>query len=128
VKRITAAEARKLITGPTKRNKFGAKKTVVDGITFDSQKEARRFSELKKLRFEGEIAELELQPEFILEGKSGNPLEYDSGRQIKYRADFRYFDMRAQIWVIEDAKGFKTRDYKIKKSIMSDMGLKVVET
>ena len=124
--RITAEEARRRITGAKKRNKYGARKTTVDGITFDSAKEAKRYSELVMLQFAGDISELELQPEFILEGKGGDPLQYESKRQIKYRADFRYFDMRTKIWVIEDSKGVQTKDFKIKRAIMNSMGLKVV--
>lgn len=105
--------------------KYGNRKTVIDGITFDSKKEARRYSELKLLEAAGEIAELELQPTFTLTGR--NALKYKSGRLVKYKADFRYYDIRKQVWIIEDAKGMPTPAYKLKAAIMADMGVPVTE-
>ncbi|MDD3747626.1 MAG: DUF1064 domain-containing protein, partial [Anaerostipes sp.] len=43
-------------------SKYGARKTVIDGITFDSKREAKRYQELKLLEQAGEISYLELQP------------------------------------------------------------------
>ena len=51
------------------RNKYGARKTVIDGITFDSKREAIRYQELKLLERAGEIKDLELQPKYILQPK-----------------------------------------------------------
>ena len=47
-------------------NKFNARKTVVDGITFDSKKEANRYRELKLLERAGKICCLRLQVPFEL--------------------------------------------------------------
>jgi hypothetical protein len=49
-----------------RRNKYGATKTTIDGITFDSKKEAQRYCELRLLQKAGEITHLELQPAFRL--------------------------------------------------------------
>ena len=108
--------------------KYGNRKTVVDGFTFDSAKEAKRYGELKLLMAAGEIAELELQPVFVL-GIGGQTLKYDGGRQAKYIADFAYYDMRKCKWVIEDVKSPATRTavYKLKKAIMRAMGKEIVE-
>ena len=48
------------------RNKYGNKKTVVDGITFDSRKEAKRYQELKLLEKAGEIKDLRRQVKYEL--------------------------------------------------------------
>ena len=92
------------------RNKFNARKTQVDGFTFDSKAEADRYSELKLLERGKEITHLELQPEYEISV---------NGRAIcKYRADFRYFDARRQKRVVEDVKGYKTDVYKLKKKLV----------
>lgn len=107
--------------------KYGNRKTIVDGITFDSMKEARRYGELKMLERAGKVVDLQLQPEFILTANN-IPLTYDSGRKIKYRADFQYLCTTRVKRIVEDVKGYKTTDYKIKKAIMKSMGIEVVET
>lgn len=84
-----------------KRHKYGAKKTVVDGITFDSKKEAARYQELKLLEQAGEISNLELQP------------EYEVIITKKYKADFLYTEKGKTI--VEDVKGFKTPEYITKR-------------
>lgn len=106
--------------------KYGNRKTVVDGITFDSAKEARRYGELTMLEKAREISGLELQPEFVLEA-NGSPLVYDSGRKMKYRADFAYYCHRRVKRIVEDVKGYKTKEYKIKKAILRSMGVEIVE-
>lgn len=84
-------------------NKYGAIKTAVDGIMFDSRAEARRYAELKLLEMAGEITDLkchpqfELQPSFKHEGKTI--------RSINYTADFSY--MENGKLVVEDVKGGK---------------------
>ena len=45
--------------------KYNNKKVVLNGITFDSQKEARRYRDLSLLERAGEIKDLELQKAFI---------------------------------------------------------------
>ena len=95
-------------------SKYRAKKEVVDGIKFDSKREAKRFTELKRLEGEGKISDLELQPRFELQPsykKNGKTI-----RAITYKADFRYKDECGNE-VIEDAKGMKTEVYKIKKKL-----------
>jgi hypothetical protein len=81
-----------------KKNKMGAKKTKVDGITFDSQAEARRFVELKFLRDFGEVSMFLRQPMFDLPGNT------------KYRADFLIFWESGQV-TVEDVKGHRTDAY-----------------
>lgn len=90
------------------RNKYKAIKTVVDGITFDSKKEAKRYVELKLLVKSGVISELKLQPRFDLiinDCKCGF-----------YKADFEYIENGKT--VIEDVKGMKTPVYNLKKKLI----------
>lgn len=96
-------------------SKYHARKTVVDGIEFDSAKEARRYTKLRAMEENNEIHGLllqvpfELLPSFDCEG-----VKY---RGIKYVADFVYH--RGGKVVVEDCKGFKTSEYKMKKKLMA---------
>lgn len=99
------------------KNKYKAKKAVVDGIVFDSRKEAKRYTELKKLEEMGSIRDLSLQVQFelipsfeiVIDGKKRKR------RPITYVADFVYY--RDDEKVIEDVKGLRTPVYKIKKKL-----------
>lgn len=97
----------------------------MDGITFASKREAKRYSELKLLEKAGVISHLELQPRIKIE-IGGIPIKFDSGRQVYYVADFRYIEDGK--YVVEDTKGFRTRDYKLKKALVTAMGIAIVET
>lgn len=95
-------------------NKYNAKKTIVDNITFASQKEGNRYKELKLLEKAGVIKDLLLQPKFMLQDK----YRHDGKiiRPIFYIADFLYFDNSKGHTVIEDVKGFKNdKVYLLKK-------------
>jgi hypothetical protein len=109
------------------RNKYGNRKTVMDGITFDSAKEAKRWAELKLLERGGEIGDLKRQVRFALRGEK-DWIKTPTGRGLSYVADFTYIDNRSSEYVVEDAKGFKTPEYKIKKAILAAMGIVVRET
>lgn len=100
--------------------KFNAKPQVIDGIRFASQKEGRRYSELRILERAGKINNLEVQPEFKF-SVDGRPVRFPSGRQAKYVADFAYFDPALNRRVILDVKGFKTDVYKLKKAFVEAM-------
>ena len=94
--------------------KYLSKKTIIDGITFDSKKESKRYIELKRRQTLGEISCLELQPPFLLqEGFTRDKKKY---RPITYIADFKYVENGKVI--VEDVKGFKTPEYKIKKKLL----------
>ena len=96
-------------------SKYHSRKVELDGNTFDSQKEAGRYAELKLLLRAGEILKIELQPEFVLqEGFRHNGKWH---RPIAYRADFRitYPDGRQ---VVIDTKGFKTPEYRLKLKLL----------
>ena len=97
-------------------SKYRNKKTVVDGITFDSKKEAGRYIELQMLLRAGEISDLQLQVPFEL--MPTIKLNGETYRSIKYVADFVYRD-KAGNTVVEDAKGMRTDVYKMKKKLMA---------
>lgn len=89
-------------------SKFHAKPTVVDNIRFDSKREAARYSELRLMERAGQIEGLELQPRF--------PLIVDGKHVCDYVGDFLYVERGKT--VCEDVKGFKTRDYKLKRKLL----------
>ena len=125
-------------------NKYHNKKVEIDGITFDSRKEARRYSELKLLEKAGKITHLRRQEKFLLIPSQFETVEtgeyYQVGskkgipktkevcveKAVVYVADFRYIENGKT--VVEDTKGFKTKDYIIKRKLMlKEYGIKVRE-
>ncbi len=110
-----------------RKNKYHSKKVAVDGIQFDSKKEANRYMELKLLEKTGQITDLERQVKFVLipalrepdtvgaRGgvKKGKVIE----RECSYIADFVYRNAYG-LQVVEDTKGFRTTDYIIKRKLM----------
>lgn len=89
---------------PLYSNKYGAKKTVIDGQKFDSKFEAEYYGELKLREKAGEIKILELQPKVYL-----------SQARILYRPDFLILDGSDRVYI--DVKGFKTVTFAIKKRL-----------
>ena len=83
-------------------NKYGAKATVVDGIRFDSQKEARYYQQLKLRQQAGDIVMFLRQVPFHLPGG------------VIYRVDFMVFDSTGEVRFV-DVKGHKTKQYIDKK-------------
>lgn len=98
-----------------KRHKHNAQKTVLDGITFPSKLEADYYAVLKLRVRAGEVTRFELQPEFILQEafitRNGRKV-----REIKYIADFKVFYPDGRVEIV-DTKGFRTKDYKLKKKL-----------
>ena len=111
------------------RNKYQAIKTKVNGIEFDSRKEARRYQELLLLERAGVIHNLQMQVKYELIpaqyevyeriGAKGQKLK-DGKRLLEkecsYIADFVYEENGKK--VVEDTKGVKTKDYIIKRKLM----------
>lgn len=87
-----------------RRNKYHAKVTVIDGLRFDSKKEAMRWKELKMLEAAGDIKNLQRQVSI--------PLAVAGVKVCTYRADFMY-EMGGVV-VVEDAKGYQTDVFKLK--------------
>ncbi|MBC2151558.1 DUF1064 domain-containing protein [Listeria innocua] len=96
------------------RNKYNAKKVVIDNITFDSKAEAAYYQQLKLLKMTGEVVSFDLQPEFILQDSFvKNGKKYHA---IKYRADFlvRYKDGHEELI---DVKGMLTNEFILKRKL-----------
>ena len=110
------------------RNKYGNRKTTIDGIEFDSKAEGLRWLDLCLLQKNGNICKLERQVRIPLHGKGG-PLKSAAGRQLHYVADFKYIDWdKDGLTIIEDKKGFETPEFKLKRSILSSMGIELLIT
>ena len=96
-------------------SKFGNKKVVVDGIRFDSKREARRYLDLRAMEIAGQIQNLQLQVKYTLipsQRIDGKVVE----REVSYVADFVY-DQNGTT-VVEDSKGHRTKDYILKRKMM----------
>lgn len=95
--------------------KYGNRKISVNGFVFDSKREAKRFNELLLLLKAGEISNLQRQVKFELipsQKINGKVIE----RPVHYIADFVY--QEGVKTIVEDTKGFKTKDYIIKRKLM----------
>lgn len=108
-----------------KKNKYGAEKITIDGITFDSKKEARRWQALLLLQRAGRICDLQRQVPLYLEGRDG-PVLTENGNQRLLRVDFVYFDLALGITVYEDAKGTETPESSLKRDVLRAQGREVV--
>lgn len=111
-----------------KKSKYSNIKTVVDGITFDSKKEADYYCQLKLLKQAGEIKDFGLQPRYELLPtfrKNGT-----THRSITYVADF-IIDNNDGTTEIVDIKGVETQVFKIKKKLFEymypDLSLKLIK-
>lgn len=96
--------------------KYHNHKVTIGGETFDSRKEANRFTELCLLQRAGKISNLQRQVRYILV-----PAQYDENgrlleRNVSYVADFVYKE-NGQL-VVEDTKGMKTDVYIVKRKLM----------
>jgi hypothetical protein len=113
-------------------NKYKNIKDERNGIKFDSKKEAIRYDELMLLQKAGQIRDLKLQPTFTLQEAFTTP-GGEHIRAITYRADFSYeafenvFGVNIPYRVVEDCKGFRTKEYALKAKIMADKGVVIKE-
>ena len=98
-----------------KPTKYGNRKVNLNGEKFDSAKEARRYGELVLLERAGQISHLERQVKYELipsQRVDGKVVE----RACTYVADFVYMENGKK--VVEDTKGFRTKDYIVKRKLM----------
>lgn len=96
-------------------SKYKNKKTIINGIEFDSKKEAKRYQELLIMQTNGKITDLKLQVPYILVPAFN--LGKKRYRDMRYIADFVY--KQDGVEVVEDCKGYRTEIYKIKKKLMA---------
>lgn len=106
-------------------SKYHAKRTCVDGITFDSKREADRYLVLKGMEEDGAIEDLrrqvryELVPAFDVDGRHYRP--------VCYVADFVYVEDGRT--VVEDVKGMRTDVYRLKSKLFARRyGMSIKET
>jgi len=110
-------------------SKYRSKKITVDGETFDSQKEYKRFCELWLMERAGLIRNLQRQVKFLLiptqyehfkrygkNGKELTPGKRVVEKECAYYADFVYTENGKD--VVEDTKGVRTPEYIIKRKLM----------
>lgn len=126
------------------QNKYGNRKVTINGIEFDSRKEARRYNELLLLERAGAIQDLRRQVSFEL-----IPAQYEDvytgeyykrgsrmgepkmkhvcvEKAVTYYADFVYLEGGET--VVEDTKGFKTPEYILKRKLMRHLlGIRIKE-
>ena len=111
-------------------NKFQARAVRVDGILFDSTREAARYHELKLLAVAGEITDLEIHPGFpLIVGRLHHdpPCFTTVGM---FHADFRYKVRHTGTLVVEDVKSgpTKTEAYRLRKRIVEEVhGIVITE-
>ena len=108
-------------------SKYKNRRVKVSGIPFDSRKEAERYEELKLMERAGKIKDLQRQVSYLLipaqKDESGKVIE----RCCRYVADFVYrIDGET---IVEDVKGVRTPEYKIKRKLMLQLyGIRIKET
>jgi hypothetical protein len=95
---------------PKKRSKYKNIKVEFNGRVYDSIKEANHAFYLQKLEEQGQIKNLEYQVRFPL-----IPKQFGE-REVAYFADFTFF--RDGKLIVQDVKGFITREYKRKRRLM----------
>lgn len=133
--------SRKAFEYPLERTKYGNTKVELDGIIFDSRKEANRYWELKMLEKAGQISNLQTQVKYELISAKYEECDEVYSRGIRkgqkkqgkcieqacyYLADFVY-EMDGKV-IVEDAKGMRTKEYIIKRKLMLDrFGIRVRE-
>jgi len=93
-----------------KKNKYGAKKITVDGVTYDSQGEYRRECELRLQEKAKIITNLKRQVRFSF--------NVNDVHVCDYIADWTYTIIKSNTAVVEDFKGVESDTFKIKKKLM----------
>lgn len=103
-----------------KKSKYGNKRVIVEGLKFDSKREADRYAELKLMEAAGEIHKLRIQPHL--------PCDVNGTHVCTYVADFAYTKPGDSRETFEDSKGHRTALYILKKKlVMACHGIDVQE-
>jgi len=104
-----------------KQSKYKNTRCEFNGIKFDSIRERKRYIDLEFAQKQGVIKDLRLQVPYLLVDTEDF--------KMTYIADFVYFDIQSGLTIVEDAKGFKTKEYKKKKRLMKKvLGITIKET
>lgn len=112
------------------RSKYGNKRVPVDGIMFDSMKEARRYQALRLEERAGHIRDLQLQVPFEI---TAHPRHGGAPKVVaKYLADFTYVRLLPdgdELFIVEDAKGVRTDVFNLKKKLVEhEHGIEILLT
>ena len=100
------------------KSKYGSHRVQVNGHTFSSKAESKRYQELLILERAGDISDLTLQPKFELAPSVKFPGAAKATPALRYFADFSYHNHRGEL-VVEDVKGGPTTEgFRIKKHLM----------
>ena len=112
IERMTAEEFRAIQKADQSErpSKYRNRKTVVDGIKFDSKREAQFYSSLKQLECAGQVSQIELQKRY--------PLAVNGETVCTYLADFAFHDAIQNRYRVVDVKGVVTKDFSIKRKLM----------
>jgi len=95
---------------PLRKNKYGARKTVVDGIEFASKKEANYYATLKLRERAGEVHDVQLQPLF--------PITIRGILITVPRMDFSFWDDVEKRERVIDVKGKDNSESKLKRKLV----------
>lgn len=101
-----------------KNNKYRNTPVVVDGVRFQSKREAEYYAELKLREKAGEVYEVEMQRPFAI---------VINGQLVcTYKSDFHFYDAIAERRRVVDTKGYATPEFKLKKKLMKAvLGLEI---
>ena len=95
-----------------KRHKYGAVKTAIDGIEFDSKAEALYYQLHKHDKG------MKMQEKFVLMDKF--KLNGKAYREIAYKPDFTFYDENGNLNKVVDVKGVLTPEFKIKSKLFAN--------
>lgn len=107
--KLSRAEARSLGLVP-KRNKYGAEKTIIDGIRFDSKAEGAYYAALKVRERQGEVSGLAIHKKF--------ELTVNGARIGSYKPDFCFWDHTVDRFRCVDVKGVVPRGFSRTQRLM----------
>lgn len=107
---LSRDQGRALLSMPKKANKYKAKRTLLDGICFDSKAEASYYAALKLRLNAGEVHDVEYQRPYAL--------TINGILICTYRADFVFWDVAMRRRRVVDVKGVQTAAFKIKRKLM----------
>lgn len=96
-------------------SKYKAQKITYNGLKFDSKAECEYYQLLLKEEKRGNIADIVLQPVFVLQDKYKK--NNKTVKAITYKADFQYYDLKKQKTVVVDVKGMPTEVANIKRKM-----------
>ena len=109
-----------VIDSPKKKHKYNCHAIEIDGHKFPSKKEAGRYLILQRDKTLGLIKDLRLQVKY--------QLNQEGSFSYTYIADFVYTDVATGREIVEDAKGYRTREYRKKAKLMKELhGIEVRE-